>query len=73
MTTTTRAHALRLAQCFNEREILKALSLEERRSVPITLDATLAQMQQLTWPFSGDFGRSPIAPSHVRAAPSRRW
>jgi aminoglycoside phosphotransferase (APT) family kinase protein len=41
--------------CFNERDILKVLSAEDRRSVAHALGATLAEMQKLTSPFAGNF------------------
>ena len=39
--------------CFNERDILKALGPDDRRGVAVALGAMLAQMQRLSWPFSG--------------------
>jgi hygromycin-B 7''-O-kinase len=41
--------------CFDERDILKALSAEDRRSVAHALGAALAEMQKLTSPFAGNF------------------
>ena len=48
-------------QCFDERSILKSLPPVDRRAVAAALGAMLAQMQQLTWPFSGDFSVTSIA------------
>lgn len=47
-------------RCFNERDILKALDPDERRAVAVALGETLAEMQTLTSPFAGDFGRKSI-------------
>jgi aminoglycoside phosphotransferase (APT) family kinase protein len=47
--------------CFDERSILKALAPEHRHSVAVALGAMLAEVQQLTWPFAGDFGITSIA------------
>ncbi|MBI3675573.1 MAG: aminoglycoside phosphotransferase family protein [Proteobacteria bacterium] len=41
--------------CFDERGIVKALAVEDRRSVAAALGRMLAEMQKLTWPFAGDF------------------
>ncbi|HEX4304157.1 MAG TPA: aminoglycoside phosphotransferase family protein [Rhizomicrobium sp.] len=41
--------------CFGEREILTALSAEDRHGVAVALGAALAEMQTLTSPFAGDF------------------
>src|SRR5215469_13499882 len=40
-------------QCFNERDILKALGDDDRHGVATALGAMLAQIQRLRWPFSG--------------------
>jgi aminoglycoside phosphotransferase (APT) family kinase protein len=45
--------------CFNEREILKALEPADRRAVAAALGENLAEMQRLTSPFAGDF--SPVS------------
>lgn len=42
-------------RCFNERDILKALSADDRRSVAEALGSMLAEMQELTSPFAGNF------------------
>lgn len=47
--------------CFNERTILQDLTPPDRRSVAAALGATLAQMQELTSPFAGDFSITSIA------------
>jgi aminoglycoside phosphotransferase (APT) family kinase protein len=47
--------------CFDERSILKALAPADRRAVAVALGAMLAQLQQLTWPFAGDFNPASIA------------
>jgi hygromycin-B 7''-O-kinase len=47
--------------CFNERSILKALAPEDRRNVAVALGVMLAQIQELTWLFAGDFSITSIA------------
>lgn len=47
--------------CFNERDIVKALTPDDRRSIARALGQTLAEMQRLTWPFAGDFDTRSIA------------
>ena len=42
-------------QCFNERNILKLLSAEDRHGVARALGDMLAEMQRLTSPFAGNF------------------
>ena len=42
-------------RCFNERDILKALSDADRRSVAEALGSMLVEMQKLTSPFAGNF------------------
>lgn len=41
--------------CFDERDILKALSDKDRHSVAEALGSMLAEMQKLTSPFAGNF------------------
>jgi hygromycin-B 7''-O-kinase len=41
--------------CFNEQDIMQALGPEDRRGVAVAMAAMLAQMQQLTSSFAGDF------------------
>ena len=48
-------------QCFDERSIRKALSPDDQRGVAEALGALLAQIQQLTSPFAGDFDVDTIA------------
>ncbi|HEY4943018.1 MAG TPA: aminoglycoside phosphotransferase family protein [Rhizomicrobium sp.] len=48
-------------QCFDERSIRKALEPPDRHGVAAALGEMLAEMQTLTWPFAGDFGRTSIA------------
>lgn len=48
-------------QCFDERSIRKALAPQDRHAVAAALGEMLAEMQTLTWPFAGDFGRTSIA------------
>src|ERR1041384_1862779 len=56
--------------CFDDRELFKALSLEQRRATARAIGATLANMQKLAWPFAGDFDFSlklaPYAGGHTR-------
>lgn len=42
-------------RCFNERDILQALSDDDRRGVAEALGSMLAEMQKLTSPFAGNF------------------
>lgn len=42
-------------RCFNERDILKTLSAEDRRGVAEALGTMLAEMQRLTSPFASNF------------------
>ncbi len=51
-------------ECFDERSIMKALSPEDRRTVARALGENLAQMQELTSPFAGDF-----SPKTIELAP----
>jgi hygromycin-B 7''-O-kinase len=46
---------------FSERAILKALAPESRREVAEAAGATLAELQRLTWSFSGDFDPQTLA------------
>lgn len=46
--------------CFNERDILKTLDLDDRRGIAVALGETLAEMHRLTWPFAGDFDTTSI-------------
>jgi aminoglycoside phosphotransferase (APT) family kinase protein len=48
-------------QCFDEREIVKALDVEGRRGVAVAMGENLAEMQRLTWDFAGDFDMTTIA------------
>lgn len=42
-------------QCFNERNIIKTLSAEDRHGVARALGEMLVEMQKLTFPFAGNF------------------
>ena len=47
--------------CFDEHSILKALAPADRRAVAVALGTMLAELQQLTWQFAGDFNPATIA------------
>jgi aminoglycoside/choline kinase family phosphotransferase len=47
--------------CLDDRTIGNTLTAEDRREVAVALGANLALMQEIVWPFAGDFDPSSIA------------
>ena len=52
---TIRLRACRGTKATSDRAILTALPPDDRRQVAAAAGATLAELQTLTWPFSGGF------------------
>jgi aminoglycoside phosphotransferase (APT) family kinase protein len=48
-------------QCFDEREIVKALDADGRHGVAVAMGENLSEMQRLTWDAAGDFSTTTIA------------